>query len=384
MSVLYLSALGPETKTFLLAEYIETDRAIYALSEWPANLDNQNRDAFTSKDQLQDYLSRHRQVLSKNSYDLNMEIDFYTKIIDVVIVWLYKSITQGKFAEVWKTLVAYLKLTSGKQDIGIERALGTLFYVHGGFSSHVLFENYNNRINRFRAFHTTAELYSARVDRLYTSGVIEAGGNLTGIIHSFRHEIQHYEYAVRNPDIQRARFWFDNMTLYLDTLLNVQRDLGYEIIERLEIVIEESTQELTISAVFLVIVLLMCPLVIFATENLTNIIQKYSQTLVRKTARLHKEKSRIDDILHAIIPALTVDKIKHNEESEAEYFPSFTIMFADIADFETIVMTWSPKDVVMLIRELSSINVGLMMRHDITRYEKANDTSVFYSGTVCT
>lgn len=32
---------------------------------------------------------------------------------------------------------------------GIERALGTLFYVQGGFQSNKYFEMYNNRINRY-------------------------------------------------------------------------------------------------------------------------------------------------------------------------------------------------------------------------------------------
>lgn len=35
MSVLYLSDLGPGTKTFLLAEYLATDEALQRLSIWP-------------------------------------------------------------------------------------------------------------------------------------------------------------------------------------------------------------------------------------------------------------------------------------------------------------------------------------------------------------
>jgi hypothetical protein len=38
MSVLYLSDLGPGTKTFLLAEYIATDDALQRLSIWPGCL----------------------------------------------------------------------------------------------------------------------------------------------------------------------------------------------------------------------------------------------------------------------------------------------------------------------------------------------------------
>ena len=38
MSVLYLSDLGPGTKTFLLAEYLATDEALQRLAIWPGML----------------------------------------------------------------------------------------------------------------------------------------------------------------------------------------------------------------------------------------------------------------------------------------------------------------------------------------------------------
>ena len=270
MSVLYLSDLGPGTKTFLLTVYLETDVAIDALSQWPADLDLENRNEYQSRGKMQGYLSFHRQLLSKATFDLHAEIEFYTNVIDVVIVWLYKSITRGQFAVVWKTLVAYLKLTRGKQDAGIERALGTVFYVQGGFRTREAFEMYNNRINRFQAFYKTAELYSSRVDRLYTA---ETKTNITGIINNFRYEIQHHVASQMFPDMEKARYWFDNMTIYLDTLLEIQKDLGYEIIGILDDVLDDTVQELSITAAFLGIVLIMCPLVIYITSNITGTIQ---------------------------------------------------------------------------------------------------------------
>ncbi|OWF44095.1 Guanylate cyclase 32E [Mizuhopecten yessoensis] len=374
MSVLYLSALGPETKTFLLTDYLETDKAIYALSDWPSNLDNEKRSEFESKDKLQEYLSRHRQLLSKNRYNINNELDFYTNIIDVVIVWLYKSITQGKFAVVWKTLVAYLKLTSGKQDIGIERALGTLFYVQGGFQSHKYFEMYNNRINRFRAFYTTAELYSTRVDRLYSSGVKGVGTNITGIINNFRFEIQHKQMGTMwVPDIQNARYWFDNMTQYLDTLLDIQRDLGYEIIARLDVVIDESTRDLAISASFLAVVLIMCPLVIFATENLTSSIQKYALTLVNKTRELMEEKKKTDSLLYQMVPKPVANKLQKNIHIDAEYFDSVTIMFSDIYGFAKMSTVCTPIAIVDLLNNLYRTIDDLLDDYNVYKVETIND-----------
>ncbi|XP_033763462.1 uncharacterized protein LOC117344743 [Pecten maximus] len=378
MNILYLSALGPQTKIFLLTEYIQTDRAIYSLSKWPGDFDDRNREQFQSKEHLQKHLSLHRQIISKNNYDLNEEIVFYTSIIDAVIVWLYKSITEGKVAQIWKTLVAYLKLTSGKQNLGIERALGTLFFIDGRFQSQKTFEMYNNRINRFRAFHTTAELYSSRVNSLYTSEVNKFGVNVTEIINYYRHEIQHYTETKMIADIQTARFWFDNMTLYLDTLLNVQRDLGYEIIQSLDVVIEQSTQDITIGAIFLVIVLLMCPLVIFATENLTSVIQKNSHYLAVRTADLAHAHTKINRVLSEMMPSIIAEKIKSNQKVDVEYFRSVSILMVGIYGFKEGPST--PKEIVEIIECLYQTADYLVKEFRVNKLDGVDGSFVVFSG----
>jgi hypothetical protein len=99
-SVLYLSALGPETRTFLLSEYINTDRTIDRLSYWPGDLDKANGAMFLSKSNFQGYLAGHRQILSPDRFSIQDEIDFYSRIIDTTIYWLYNTITESKFSHV--------------------------------------------------------------------------------------------------------------------------------------------------------------------------------------------------------------------------------------------------------------------------------------------
>ncbi|XP_060069264.1 uncharacterized protein LOC132549352 [Ylistrum balloti] len=383
-SVLYLSALGPETKTFLLQEYIGTNNAIYALSEWPRNLDTDNREEFESRDRLREYLVRHRQLLTKVEYNLQVEIDFYTNIIRVVIAWLYDSITRGKDAEVWKTLVAYLKLTSGKQDVGIERALGTLFFVQGGFETRVsnqnYFEMYNTVIYRFRAFYETAELYSNRVDRLYSSGVSEAGSDLIAIIDGFRFEIQHYDSEVFYPDIQKARYWFDNMTLYLDTLLKIQQNLGFEIIGRLDVVIDDSTRDLSISVSCLVIVLIMCPLVIFVADNLTSSIQRYALRLVSTTKQLSEEHQKINSLIYQMVPEVVAKRFEKDMFGNAENIKSMTVMYFDVHDFAALTSSCSTNVVVELLTNLNNAIESLVENNEAFHAQTFKDSSMIVAG----
>lgn len=383
MSVLYLSALGPQTRTFLLAEYIETDQAISKLSRWPGNLDELEREKFDTRENLQQYLSRRRQVLSPTRYSLQDEIEFYSSIIEVVIIWMYNSINESKFALVWKTLVAYQKLTSAKEAVGVERALGTVYYANGGFENHAYFEMYNNRVHNFRAYYKTARRYSKRVVDLYTVNVASAGNNVTEIIDSYRFEIQQHVQGINNTqaNLAKARWWFDNMTLYLDTLLDIQQDLGNEILFVLDSVLENATRDLAVSAIFLVVVILMCPLIIFVTENLTSVIQKYALTLVDKTKELSLEKKVTDSLLYQMVPKQVADKLKKSVHIDAEYFKSVTIFFSDICGFATISTTSSPMDIVQLLNTIYVTIDDLLDDYDVYKVETINDCYMVASGS---
>ena len=80
MSVLYLSILGPETKTFLMNEYLLTDEALLMLSEWPVNDDF--GEAFRSKFEFQEHLNAHRNELDPNNFDIYVEMNFYNLLIE--------------------------------------------------------------------------------------------------------------------------------------------------------------------------------------------------------------------------------------------------------------------------------------------------------------
>ncbi|KAJ8301238.1 hypothetical protein KUTeg_020225 [Tegillarca granosa] len=368
MSMLYLSALGPETKTFLLQEYIETDKELAQMSVWPVDLDRNERQEFKSKEKFQENLSRHRQILSP-SFDPIAEMYFYTALIDKIILWLYDSITESKFSLIWKSIVAYQKITSGKEDVGLERALGTMFYARGGFQEHKLFE-----------FTRTARLYSERVDYLYTYGVTYSGVNITEIIYSFRSEIQYHNRSADYKSIQKARWLFDNMTTYLELLYDVQRDLGEYVIEKVDQVIQHSTRDLAISATFLVLVIIVCPLVIFATENLTSSIQKYALTLVDKTKELTQEQKRTDSLLYQMVPQPVAEKLKNNVHIDAEYFKTVTILFSDIYGFARLCANCSPLEIVQILNQLYGAIDDILDDLDVYKVETVNDCYMVASG----
>jgi len=56
--------------------------------------------------------------------------------------WLVENIKGSGFGSTWKTLVAYQKITRCKENIGVERAYGAMFYAYGG--KLVTYEKYQN------------------------------------------------------------------------------------------------------------------------------------------------------------------------------------------------------------------------------------------------
>ncbi|XP_021340185.1 soluble guanylate cyclase gcy-33-like [Mizuhopecten yessoensis] len=336
MSVLYLSALGPETRTFLLDEYIETDDALAALTSWP---DEATRSG-----------------------------------------WQDPTVTRDTFATVWRDLIAYTKITIGKQDVGVERALGTYFFVKGGFNNQDAFELYNRRVHKFRAFYYTAHMYSSMVDNLYKEGFFSASYNVTETINKYRFEIQNSEEYKQSPSVLKAQKWFDNMTIYMDALLGIQVKLGSDIISQINEKLTGITESIAVSISCLVIVLCVCPLVVVSTKALTSSIQNYAVILVHKTKELTKEKKRTDSLLYQMIPKSIADKLKKNVHIDAEYFKSATVFFIDIFDFNRLVMESSPIEIVDLLNAVYKNIDEHLDNFDVYKVETINDCYMVSSG----
>lgn len=78
-SALYVSAIAPETKEFLVSSYPETDRALMVLSKWPdVRLETSD---FQSKENFLNYLNNHRYKLDTDRPDVTEELSFYSRYL---------------------------------------------------------------------------------------------------------------------------------------------------------------------------------------------------------------------------------------------------------------------------------------------------------------
>jgi len=59
-------------------------------------------------------------------------------------------------------------------------------------------------------------------------------------------------------------------------------------------------RQVAVYAVLVVVVIGMCPIIMFSSEALASDIQRYTQTLVHKTTELNIEKHKADTLLYQV------------------------------------------------------------------------------------
>lgn len=383
MSVLYLSDLGPGTKTFLLQEYMETDDALQRVTSWPVGLQKNHREEFRSKANLLSYIFQHRASLNPAHVDLFEEIDFYSQISGEFLIWLVENIKGSGSGYTWKTLVAYQKITRCKEDIGVERAYGTTFYATGAFEKWIDYEFYNEKIHDFKYNYKTAVFYSDIVIPLHTDEVNEiksTGVNIIEIIVEYRREIQFHEMNHTYISEEKAKWFFDNMTIYLDSLLKIQKEVAHQISIEVDEVLQGVVIKVTIYAILVVIVISMCPVIMFAANALSSEIQIYTLTLVEKTKELNMEKSKTDTLLYQMVPKSIAELLKNSRQVDSEFFKSVTIFFSDIYEFSSITMSVSPMDLINLVNSLYTSMDERIGNYDVYKVETINDSYIVASG----
>jgi hypothetical protein len=190
-ALLYLSPLsGLETRTNLKLVSKQSDEALNDLFMWPGAEKEDVRPEFASKEAFVKYLSQNRKRLDQNSFSAVDAIDLYTDVINVFSLWFKDYIRTSNFAPVWKTLVAYQKLVSLKNDVGLERAIGSVYYVDGGFLRNEDYVDYNLKVHTSKARYAVATLYLTDLPEMVHIAMEKSTPNLSAQIDAFRIDIQ--------------------------------------------------------------------------------------------------------------------------------------------------------------------------------------------------
>ncbi|OWF42954.1 uncharacterized protein LOC110460400 [Mizuhopecten yessoensis] len=378
ISALYISSKSPQTKDFLLDRYPDTDVGLQNLSFWPTSETIVRRE-FQTKESFLSYLNRHRYQLESYNRTSKDEVAFYSDSIEVFIKWLYQAIVEARSGTVWPTLVAYQEIVVASEYFGRERGLGVSFYAIGGFLTRDEYLDFVESQDIANITFESARRYSELAYSIYEDTLLR-NSSVIQPINEMRSEIRSNKSSAIKGSFKYANWWFENMTVYQDTLREVQIRLASEIDEILRMEAEEDLRNIVFISVVFGIILILCPLIVFAVYSLTSEIQKYSISIANRTKALNKEKKRTDTLLYQMLPRSVAERLKRNEEVGAENYPDATVLFSDIVGFTQIASQCSPMQVVDMLNSLYLCFDERLELFDVYKVETIGDAYMVVSG----
>lgn len=138
---------------------------------------------------------------------------------------------------------------------------------------------------------------------------------------------------------------------------------------------------MAIYAVLVVVVISMCPIIMFSSEALASDIQRYTQTLVRKTTELNIEKHKADKLLYQMVPESIAKKMRSDcTVVESDFFKSASILFVDIPGFSQLSKDYSPLELVVFLNSLYVTLDERICNYDVYKVETINDCYMIASG----
>ncbi|XP_052778488.1 uncharacterized protein LOC128215926 [Mya arenaria] len=378
MSILYISKIGPGTKSFLIAEYDKTDDAFSEMWDWPLEFATNPNKNFRTKKNLLKYINEHRVALDSDNSRVFDEIQFYLDIVDFLMEWMVDNIKDSGFGDTWKTLVVFQKITRCTLDSGAERAYGAMFYAQGNFPSDAFYDFYFRRLARFTYSYKSATYYSDLVDPLLDERTDQKV--YTEAIRNLRYEIRRSNFTADYTSLEKAQVYFDNATFRIDYLYRLQDMLADRVARRINTTIRIYNMEIIIYSVVASVIIAAFPVIVYFLEKLTSSMQAYSKILVKASTNLNEEKSRTDSLIYQMLPKSVADRLKRNSKVESEFFKSATVMFTSIVSFTQLSIEYTPMDLVELLNALYTTMDSRLEKHDVYKVETINDTYMVVSG----
>jgi class 3 adenylate cyclase len=119
-------------------------------------------------------------------------------------------------------------------------------------------------------------------------------------------------------------------------------------------------------------------LVVFQQQRLIN--RKLEILVDERTLELQEEQARTDALLHEMLPAGIVQRLKSGESLIADRFPSVSVLFADLVGFTPLTAELAPAEIVELLMELFSYFDSLIGKYGVEKIRTIGDNYMVAAG----
>lgn len=256
----------------------ETNQSVMALEYWSNTYDNKsfpkNQVAFLKL--LQDF----RNKINKKDEDISVErhLKTYSEWVDKLISWLPNFTVSENLENYSEFVYSYQMVTKSKEESGLERALGGMYFLEGNNFSTYNISWYNDKRIRAKSFLEAAFSFSHEVEDIYNS--LFKLNNGSSFLHAIEKKRQRLiANNVTNPSQHTAQQWFDLMTLYNNLMLKLQTKVSDLIHENVEEETELVAKSLIQPSLLLFFTLFLLPLLIISLFKVQNEFYQYTLTL---------------------------------------------------------------------------------------------------------
>jgi class 3 adenylate cyclase len=119
-------------------------------------------------------------------------------------------------------------------------------------------------------------------------------------------------------------------------------------------------------------------LVVFQQQRLIN--RKLENLVQERTVQLEAEQAKSDSLLHEMLPAGIVKRLKSGEGLIADRFTSVSVLFADLVGFTPLTAELAPAEIVELLMELFSHFDSLIGKYGVEKIRTIGDNYMVASG----
>jgi len=95
---------------------------------------------------------------------------------------------------------------------------------------------------------------------------------------------------------------------------------------------------------------------------------------------LRREQERSENLLLNILPSEIADRLKHSGDTIADYYPSASVLYADLVGFTPLTAKLAPKEMVDLLNDIFSHFDALVERYGVEKIRTIGDNYMVAAG----